>query len=164
MLVVTTENVVGHRVVEVMGQCFGVVVRSRGLGGNIITRCSHSLSRLSAVPLIFAPLPPGPDFARGGQLLRASRSSGDCSLGSLLTRRWREQDSNPRSLGPTPPYSMLLMHPEVGRPAIRVTAAESGQIRGNYTFILVSLSASMPLYEPRSQPQKLSTTAKLQSA
>jgi hypothetical protein len=81
-----------------------------------------------------------------------------------MTQRWREQDSNPRSLGPTPPYSMLLMHPEVGRPAIRVTAAASGQIRGNYTFILVSLSASMPLYEPRSQSQKLSTTAKLQSA
>jgi uncharacterized protein YbjQ (UPF0145 family) len=36
MLVVTPENVVGHRVVEVMGQCFGVVVRSRGLGGNIM--------------------------------------------------------------------------------------------------------------------------------
>src|SRR5580700_2116494 len=84
--------------------------------------------------------------------------------GSHETPRWREQDSNPRSLGPTQPYSMLLMHPEVGRPAIRVTAAASGQIRGNYTFILVSLSASMPLYEPRSQSQKLSTTAKLQSA
>src|ERR1700730_7155083 len=25
-------------------------------------------------------------------------------------RRWREQDSNPRSLGPPPPYSMLLMN------------------------------------------------------
>ena len=36
MLVVTTENVVGHRVVEVKGQCFGVVVRSRGLGGNMM--------------------------------------------------------------------------------------------------------------------------------
>jgi uncharacterized protein YbjQ (UPF0145 family) len=36
MLVVTTENVVGHRVVEVKGQCFGVVVRSRGLGGNVM--------------------------------------------------------------------------------------------------------------------------------
>jgi len=36
MIVVTTENVVGHRVREVKGQCFGVVVRSRGLGGNII--------------------------------------------------------------------------------------------------------------------------------
>ena len=36
MLVVTTENVAGHRVVEVKGQCFGVVVRSRGLGGNIM--------------------------------------------------------------------------------------------------------------------------------
>ena len=36
MLVVTTENVPGHRVVELKGQCFGVVVRSRGLGGNIV--------------------------------------------------------------------------------------------------------------------------------
>ena len=36
MLVVTTENVPGHRVVEMKGQCFGVVVRSRGLGGNIM--------------------------------------------------------------------------------------------------------------------------------
>jgi hypothetical protein len=58
----------------------------------------------------------------------------------------------------------MLTHPEVGRPAIRVTAAASGQIRGNYTFILVSLSALMPLYEPSSQSKKLSTTAKLQSA
>src|ERR1700719_915494 len=36
MLVVTTENVAGHRVTEVKGQGFGVVVRSRGLGGNIM--------------------------------------------------------------------------------------------------------------------------------
>jgi uncharacterized protein YbjQ (UPF0145 family) len=36
MLVVTTENVSGHRVKEVKGQVFGVVVRSRGLGGNIM--------------------------------------------------------------------------------------------------------------------------------
>jgi uncharacterized protein YbjQ (UPF0145 family) len=36
MLVVTTETVAGHRVVEIKGQCFGVVVRSRGLGGNIM--------------------------------------------------------------------------------------------------------------------------------
>ena len=36
MLVVTTENVAGHRLGEVKGQCFGVVVRSRGLGGNIM--------------------------------------------------------------------------------------------------------------------------------
>jgi uncharacterized protein YbjQ (UPF0145 family) len=36
MLVVTTENVSGHRVIDVKGQCFGVVVRSRGLGGNIM--------------------------------------------------------------------------------------------------------------------------------
>jgi uncharacterized protein YbjQ (UPF0145 family) len=36
MIVVTTENVAGHRVREVKGQVFGVVVRSRGLGGNIL--------------------------------------------------------------------------------------------------------------------------------
>jgi uncharacterized protein YbjQ (UPF0145 family) len=36
MLVTTTENVPGRRVREVKGQVFGVVVRSRGLGGNIM--------------------------------------------------------------------------------------------------------------------------------
>jgi uncharacterized protein YbjQ (UPF0145 family) len=36
MLVVTTENVAGFRVKDVKGQVFGVVVRSRGLGGNIM--------------------------------------------------------------------------------------------------------------------------------
>lgn len=36
MLVVTTENVPGKRVREVKGQVFGVVVRSRGLGGNLM--------------------------------------------------------------------------------------------------------------------------------
>ncbi len=36
MIVVTTENIPGYRVREMKGQCFGVVVRSRGLGGNII--------------------------------------------------------------------------------------------------------------------------------
>src|SRR5665647_771911 len=36
MIVVTTENVVGFTVKEVKGQVFGVVVRSRGLGGNIV--------------------------------------------------------------------------------------------------------------------------------
>lgn len=35
MIVTTTENVAGHRTVKTIGQCFGVVVRSRGLGGNI---------------------------------------------------------------------------------------------------------------------------------
>ena len=36
MIVVTTENVAGHRTVTSLGQVFGVVVRSRGLGGNIM--------------------------------------------------------------------------------------------------------------------------------
>ncbi|GAA0314168.1 heavy metal-binding domain-containing protein [Sphingomonas oligophenolica] len=35
MLVTTTENVPGHSVRATLGQVFGVVVRSRGLGGNI---------------------------------------------------------------------------------------------------------------------------------
>jgi uncharacterized protein YbjQ (UPF0145 family) len=36
MLVVTTENVPGHQVVQVKGQVFGLVVRSRGIGGNMM--------------------------------------------------------------------------------------------------------------------------------
>ena len=35
MIVTTTPYVAGHRVVEAKGQCFGLVVRSRGLAGNI---------------------------------------------------------------------------------------------------------------------------------
>jgi uncharacterized protein YbjQ (UPF0145 family) len=35
VLVVTTPFVPGHRVVEVRGLCFGLVVRSRGIGPNI---------------------------------------------------------------------------------------------------------------------------------
>ena len=36
MIVVTTETVAGRQVKTVLGQCFGVVVRSRGLGGNLM--------------------------------------------------------------------------------------------------------------------------------
>jgi uncharacterized protein YbjQ (UPF0145 family) len=35
MIVATTENLAGHKVVETLGQVFGVVVRSRGIGGNL---------------------------------------------------------------------------------------------------------------------------------
>ncbi len=35
MIVTTTENIPGYRVTQVMGQIFGLTVRSRGLGGNI---------------------------------------------------------------------------------------------------------------------------------
>ena len=35
MIVATTENIAGYRTVESLGQVFGVVVRSRGLAGNI---------------------------------------------------------------------------------------------------------------------------------
>ena len=36
MLIVTSEQIAGQRVVKTLGQCFGVVVRSRGIGGNIM--------------------------------------------------------------------------------------------------------------------------------
>ena len=36
MIVVTTEGISRFRIVETKGQVFGVVVRSRGLGGNIM--------------------------------------------------------------------------------------------------------------------------------
>lgn len=36
MLVSTTETVPGCRRTQTLGQCFGVVVRSRGIGGNIV--------------------------------------------------------------------------------------------------------------------------------
>ena len=35
MIVATTENLAGYRVKQTLGQTFGVVVRSRGLAGNI---------------------------------------------------------------------------------------------------------------------------------
>lgn len=36
MIVATTPFVTGHRVVETKGQVFGLVVRSRGLAGNLV--------------------------------------------------------------------------------------------------------------------------------
>jgi uncharacterized protein YbjQ (UPF0145 family) len=36
LIVATTESVAGHRTMQTLGQVFGLVVRSRGLGGNIM--------------------------------------------------------------------------------------------------------------------------------
>ena len=36
MLISTTESITGHEVTEVLGMTFGVVVRARGLGGDIM--------------------------------------------------------------------------------------------------------------------------------
>ncbi len=36
MIVATTESIAGYKTVQTLGQVFGVVVRSRGLGGNIM--------------------------------------------------------------------------------------------------------------------------------
>jgi uncharacterized protein YbjQ (UPF0145 family) len=35
MIIVTTENIHGYQIEKVIGHVFGVVVRSRGLAGNI---------------------------------------------------------------------------------------------------------------------------------
>ncbi len=36
MMIVTTDEISGHQIVETKGEVFGLVVRSRGLGGNIM--------------------------------------------------------------------------------------------------------------------------------
>ena len=36
MIIATTETIAGHRTVTTIGQVFGVVVRSRGISGNIM--------------------------------------------------------------------------------------------------------------------------------
>ena len=36
MIVTTTETIAGHRILETKGQVFGVVVRSRGVAGNLM--------------------------------------------------------------------------------------------------------------------------------
>jgi uncharacterized protein YbjQ (UPF0145 family) len=36
MIIVTSERIAGYSIVETKGQVFGLVVRSRGLGGNIM--------------------------------------------------------------------------------------------------------------------------------
>jgi len=36
MIIVTTESIHGYKIEKTIGQVFGVVVRSRGLGGNIM--------------------------------------------------------------------------------------------------------------------------------
>jgi uncharacterized protein YbjQ (UPF0145 family) len=36
MIIATTEGIAGHEVTEVLGTAFGVVVRARGLGGDIL--------------------------------------------------------------------------------------------------------------------------------
>jgi uncharacterized protein YbjQ (UPF0145 family) len=36
LIAATTESIAGHRTTQTLGQVFGLVVRSRGLGGNIM--------------------------------------------------------------------------------------------------------------------------------
>jgi uncharacterized protein YbjQ (UPF0145 family) len=45
MIIARTENVAGHRVVTTLGKVFGVVVRSRGLGGNIMAGLRRGVMR-----------------------------------------------------------------------------------------------------------------------
>ena len=52
MIVATTENIAGHRTVQTLGQCFGVVVRSGGLGGNLVAGQGGCNSALQLDPPI----------------------------------------------------------------------------------------------------------------
>jgi uncharacterized protein YbjQ (UPF0145 family) len=36
MIVVTTDTIAGQHIVETKGEVFGIIVRSRGLGGNVV--------------------------------------------------------------------------------------------------------------------------------
>lgn len=36
MIITTTENIPGHKVTKVIGPCFGLIVRSRGIGSDIM--------------------------------------------------------------------------------------------------------------------------------
>ncbi|MDE2240145.1 MAG: YbjQ family protein, partial [Rhodospirillales bacterium] len=36
MIVTTTDSVAGYKIRQTLGQCFGLVVRSRGIGGNMM--------------------------------------------------------------------------------------------------------------------------------
>jgi uncharacterized protein YbjQ (UPF0145 family) len=47
MIVTTTENVAGHRTIEALGQVFGVVVRSRSIGGNLAAAIDRSAAARS---------------------------------------------------------------------------------------------------------------------
>ena len=56
MIVATTENIAGHRVRESFGQCFGVVVRSRGIGGNGGAKCLRCFRRRAGCEQVQATL------------------------------------------------------------------------------------------------------------
>ena len=73
MLVATTDTVAGHRVRQTLGQCFGVTVRSRGIGGNIMAglRTASSAAR-------------SPSIARCSRKPAATRSTAWCKVNATL--------------------------------------------------------------------------------
>lgn len=38
MIIATSEHIAGHKVVRTIGEAFGLVVRSRGIGGNVMAQ------------------------------------------------------------------------------------------------------------------------------
>ena len=56
VIIVTTENVTGHRTVRMLGQCFGVVVRSRGFAGEHAELKIRSLENRANPSLASLPL------------------------------------------------------------------------------------------------------------
>ena len=55
MLIATTPFIAGWRVTETKGQVFGLVVRSRGLGGNIMASLEAHISAPVPRPTVVAP-------------------------------------------------------------------------------------------------------------
>jgi Putative heavy-metal-binding len=91
MIVATTEGIAGHRLVETKGEVFGLVVRSRGLGGNI-TAGLRSLAggELGGCP---APCAAGRRVRAGCRPWRPGRAV----LGSSLLVLNREEDTLEKS-------------------------------------------------------------------
>ena len=71
MIVVTTENIPGYRVVK--GQCFGLVVRSRGIGGNLMAALRSIV---------------------GGEINRTLRSTGPGPDWSATTERFIDPETD----------------------------------------------------------------------
>ena len=69
MIIATTENIAGHRVVETLGQAFGVVVRSRGIGGNFMAGLvGRAWEPLGAAGFFALPISSGSTPARAEHL------------------------------------------------------------------------------------------------
>ena len=96
MLVVTTENVPGQRVREVQGEVFGIIVRSRGIGPNIIAQLrSLAGGEIVEYTRLLEDARKHAIERMGDQRLRARRKCG----GHDAVRQFRDRPSHVRNRG-----------------------------------------------------------------